>query len=87
MHCPLSVDLPLDPIGSVPLDGRTLAVQAFPAEVAPGSWLFELTTLEGSDHPGGTLGVRSETLTGAGTGGSLIRVEGPWPLALPVAGP
>jgi hypothetical protein len=77
----------LSPIGSVTLDGRTLGVQAFPAEIAPGSWLFELTTLEGSDHPSGTLDVRIETLTGAGTDGTVARVEGPWPFALPVPGP
>lgn len=75
------------PTGSVTLDGRTLGVQAFPAEIAPGSWLFELTTLEGSDHPSGTLDVRIETLTGAGTGGTAARVEGPWSFALPVPGP
>jgi hypothetical protein len=76
----------LDPIGTMTLDGRTLPLQALPAAADPGSWLFELTTLAGSDHPSGTLVVRIDALTGTGTDNPAIRVEGPWTFSMPLGG-
>ena len=76
----------LDPIGTVTLNGRTLPLQALPAVADPGSWLFELTTLAGSDHPSGTLSIRIDRLTGSGTDNPAIRVEGPWTFSVPLGG-
>ena len=76
----------LYPSGFVTLDGRTLPLQALPAVADPGSWLFELNTLAGSDHPTGTLVVRIDALSGSGTDHTVIRVEGPWTFSVPLTG-
>ncbi len=75
----------LHPAGFVTLDGRTLPLQALPAVADPGSWLFELTTLAGSDHANGTLIVRIDELTGTGTDTPLVRVKGPWTFNVPLS--